>query len=291
MEGLSFVVKLLNNAIIVIDALSPEEYQNGLAIFNELQDMNPTTLQIRRVCVANRKKLEEVLSQLTLECSASGLRPIIHFEAHGSHDGIDLRRSLTREFVSWADLTPLLRRVNQASDYNLGIFMAACEGYTALQEISIKNVAPYQFLIAPKTEVSAGLMRKVAVSLYKELSESANITQAFEVSAKDEPFMLFLAEHFLAVAYARVLKAQNIGKKAQRARTEQLISMVPHLTQTPGGLRQTRQLAREFAKPDPERFLKTQQRFLPGGCSFDFESLVAFVRGAAEASGRPKKRS
>jgi hypothetical protein len=290
MQGLNFVAKLRNNTIVVIDALSPDEYQNGLAVFNELQDIKtPDSPQIRRVCVATRRGLEGVLAQLTSECSASGLRPIIHFEAHGSHGGIELRRSSAAEFAPWTDLVPLLRRVNQACEYNLGVFMAACDGYTALKGIAIRHAAPYQFLLAPKTLVSADLMRKVAISFYRELNASANITKAFEVAAADEPFTLFLAEQFLAVAYARVLKAQSIGRKTQQARTEQLISMVPHLTQTSEGLRRTRELAREFAKPDPERFRAIQERFLPGGCGFDFESLVAFVREANEASRNRKK--
>lgn len=86
-----------------------------------------------------------------------------------------------------------------------------------------------------------------------------------QAAVADEPFTLILAEEFLAVAYAKVLKAQSIGKKARHARIEQLVSMVPHLTQTPEGLRRTRQLARKFAQPDPERFRVIQERFLPGG--------------------------
>ncbi|QYF33924.1 hypothetical protein HZS91_00564 [Xanthomonas citri pv. citri] len=289
MHGLSFIAKLSNNTIVVIDALSADEYQNGLAVFNELQDLKTmNTPQILRVCVATKRDLEGVFAQLASECSASGVRPIIHFEAHGSHGGIELRRSSTMEFVPWTELVPLLRRVNQACDYNLGVFMAACDGYTALKGIAIRHAAPYQFLLAPKTVVSAGLMRKVAISFYRELNVSANITNAFEVAAADEPFTLFLAEQFLAVTYAAVLKKQNIGKKAKQARTEQLTSMVPHLTQTPEGLRRTRELAREFTKPDPERFRAIQDCFLPGGCGFDFKSLVAFVREANEASRNRK---
>lgn len=290
MHGLSFIAKLSNNTIVVIDALSADEYQNGLAVFNELQDLKTMdTPQILRVCVATKRDLERVFAQLASECSASGVRPIIHFEAHGSHGGIELRRSSAMEFVPWTELVPLLRRVNQACDYNLGVFMATCDGYTALKGIAIRHAAPYQFLLAPKTVVSAGLMRKVAISFYRELSASGNITKAFEISNENKLFALFLAEQFLAVIYARVLKAQSIGRKAQQARTEQLISMVPQLTQTPEGLRRTRKLAREFAKPDPKRFRAIQERFLPGGCGFDFESLVAFVRGANEVALNRKR--
>ncbi|WP_035883394.1 hypothetical protein [Cupriavidus metallidurans] len=144
--------------------------------------------------------------------------------------------------------------------------------------MTIKKAAPYMFLVGPKEKVSAQLLKDSAEKFYDVLIRTPDINRAFGSLPKE--FLSFLAERFFATTYARVLRAQSFGRK-RKDRVNFLVNMVIPENAEPEKLREVREMARLFSRPDRERFEAVQRNYLPQGVSFTFDELVEFARTGA----------
>jgi hypothetical protein len=275
------------NSVVIIDCLREDDLQTGRSLYNALRDLNLPSeeFQVTRYQVGSIADINHCLQQVVQLCRDNSWRPVLHFEAHGSASGFELTNERPK-LCEWTLLIPILRAVNAASKYNLGVFFSACEGATALKPITIREAVPFQYLIGPKARLPAGFLAERASLFYRDFLASSNITSSFEHAFAGHPFLLFLAEEMLAVSYGRVLRRQSIGK-ARKQRIEELVNMAIAAGASPEKLQTIREEARRFSRPDPERFYAIQRRFLPGGVSFTFEALVDFLRAGKNGQSIP----
>lgn len=282
MRSFNFISRMECNGVIILDGLSPDgDYQNGINILDELRDLEDApTKHFHRIALEDEKTLWATLQEIENQSLRNNLRPILHFEAHGTQTGFEIRRSSSPIFVTWDSLTPALRRINHATAYSLGVFVAACEGVAALQDITLRDATPFQYFVAPTEVVSADVLRQTAIEFYRQLFITGNITDAFKSAAHKKPIMLFLAEAFFASVYGKNLKGNSIGK-AKKKRIDELVSMAAEILGEEANIQRIRNEARGFANPNAEIFYRVQERFLPGGVGFEFEQLVEFVRGSS----------
>jgi len=251
--------------------------QTGISIFNHLRDLTPGNVpKVRRHCISSAEEFWSCLDEIESQCIA-GWKPIIHVEAHANKTGVELTNQgdVPSSILPWAALVDRFRSINIASQFNLGVFMAACEGVEAIRPMTIKNAAPYMFLVGPNTQVSAEVVKNSAEGFYNAIINTPDLNRAFR--SLPQGFTSFLAERFLAITYARVLKAQSFGRK-RKERVNSLVNMVIPDDAQPEQLRTVREMARLFSRPDRDRFDAVQQNYLPRGVSFTFDELVEFAR-------------
>lgn len=274
-----FVSGINYNAIAVIDCLHENESQTGIQACDLFLDLTPGgTTKIVRYMPKSEAELWEVFDALEAECPR--IKPILHIEGHGSKKGLELRRGNQAPFltVPWSKLLERCRRLNIASHYNLGMFVAACDGIEALRPLTIKKAAPYMYVVGPSREVNVGKIAEGTRAFYEQiLCPSPDLNRAFR--ALPPEFTAFLAERFFAMTYTQVLRA-SLGK-ARLRRVDYLVGMVLPQGAEPQTLRSVRDQAKSFSRPDRERFELIQRQFLPGGVSFDFEDLLHFARTGA----------
>ena len=273
-----FVSQIGNSAIEIVDCLSADQdLQTGLSIYNHLLDLTPGRVpRIRRHSIGSEDELWAYLDLIESECVA-GWKPIIHLEGHANKFGFELRRGVEAPYpvVPWAKLVDRLRLINIASRFNLGVFVAACEGIEALRPMTIKKAAPYMFLVGPHVQVSAGVLKAAVERFYNVIINLPDLNRAF--ASLPGEFNTFLAERFFATTYARVLKAQSFGKQ-RRERVESLVNMVLPENAPLEQLRSVREMAKLFSRPDRDRFEAVQKTYLPAGVSFSFDDLVDYAR-------------
>jgi len=272
-----FVSEIGNSTIEIIDCLSPLDMQTGISIFNHLRDLTPGNVpRIRRHAISSAAEFWGCLDGIESQCVA-GWKPIIHVEAHADKTGVEIRNQgdVPSSILPWAALVDRFRSINIASGFNLGVFMAACEGVEAIRPMTIKKAAPYMFLLGPNTQVSAEVVKDAAEGFYNVIINTPDLNRAF--GSLPQGFTAFLAERFLATTYARVLKAQSFGRR-RKERVNSLVNMVIPDDAHPEQLRTVREMARLFARPDRVRFEAVQQNYLPRGVSFTFDDLVEFAR-------------
>lgn len=274
----TFVSGISYSTIEIIDCVPSWEMQTGLSLYNHLRDISPSNSapRIKRHVVSSEEEFWSTLDLIEADCHA-GWKPIIHIEGHAGEAGFEVghRPNLPGSPLCWHALVDRLRTINLACNFNLGVFVAACEGIEALRPLTIKKPAPYMFLVGPKVKVIADVMKTTARNFYDVVVKKPNLSRAFDGLPSE--FTPFLAERFFATIYARVLKQQSFGR-SRKERVNSLVGMVLPDGASPDQLHAVREMAKVFSRPDIDRFEAAQRVFLPAGLSFTFDDLVEFAR-------------
>nr|WP_141661991.1 hypothetical protein [Burkholderia ambifaria] len=276
-----FVTSFANNAVVVLDCLSEHDLQTGLAVYNKLRDLRDYSDHERAIeykRIVDLGDLRIALEKVRTDC-VNGLRPILHFECHGSRTkGLAVGPSQIE--LSWAGLESLLRPINVACEGNLGVVMAVCEGMHAIAPLKLHRHAPFLFLIGTQDEIRQGDLADQLPNFYETLFETDNLDRALERVPSCKPFH---AERLLAGSVGRFLKNACIGRGKEQ-RVEHLITSTKWLL---GGFESTAQLQliRANAKAKVKGELtadlvrKYAEPFLgKRKCSFLFEDLVQWIK-------------
>gem|GEM_PF-2692904 len=123
--------------------------------------------------------LRDVLSKLILEAQEHGHSPILHFECHGSANGDGLFLA-NGEKMPWTELAPILANLNFLTKFNLQVFLAACNAFYFIEEMSAIQPSPVYAVIAPSDEVNPGEVMSGPRIYYRTLFESGNAGLALQ---------------------------------------------------------------------------------------------------------------
>ncbi|QPA25812.1 hypothetical protein IR196_06920 [Brucella anthropi] len=169
-----------------------------------------------------KNELLAILTELAKEAKA-GLRPIVHFDMHGSLDeGLLLAPSGER--VSWAETIGALRRLNGATGNNLVCVFALCFGLQSYREVRLKEAAPAYFFCGPPAEITVGLLEIQTVAFYREMHLSGNVTAAFDKTLK-AGMDSFHCQGLFFQALLRYI-ARHCSSKHRAERAEKLVSAI-----------------------------------------------------------------
>lgn len=280
-DGLTFQSNFSNNAVFVIDALGESDLQTARRLHDELSNLvlSDGSRYCHYLSVASREECERALEDI-LHLSESGMKPIIHIEAHGSQqDGICIADS--GQFLDWETLVKWCLRINTAAENNLGVVLASCFGLYGITPVNIRTPCPYYFLVGSDRTVSAGYIEDTMRLFYRKLFDERNLDVAMkEVS---EGFKQFHAEKFFCISFAKYIRRTCMGSGAN-ARVERMISEVfaSGMPRTPENLKWLRSSAKQFVRGlDRQRiaFEQTARHFLHGKIPLSFDEFVSFVRG------------
>lgn len=162
----------------------------------------------------------EALSSVKSVAIEKGISPIIHFETHGSSDGLEGRGNLGPETLRWAELNEPLQKLNAATNCNLLIFIAACDGFAGIKAFGKGPYAPAAALAGPTAVVSSGELLGITKEFYRQLmlNEPALTTmvenatrESYGCSIEYEPFAL-LAFESCVQAIRRKIQGKDSSK-------------------------------------------------------------------------------
>jgi len=276
----SFSSRFSNNAVIVIDALVESDFQTARHLAD---DLAPLTLSdgspyCRYHKVSTVQELLNYLGSIEIECK-KGLKPIIHFEAHGSQDaGIQVGE--VGEWLNWNQLSEALITINVITKNNLGIVMASCFGFYMISSITIEKPSPFYFLIGSERTVEAGHIDDVMGRFYRKLFDLRSLDDA--MTEVQEQFRQFHSERFFCIAFGKYLKKACIGKgastRSERLLTEVMASGIPKSREN---LRKFRRIAKNLITSSENQrnaFIRTAQYFLHGKVPMSFDEFERFVK-------------
>jgi hypothetical protein len=147
------------------------------------------------------------------ECKAGVLKPILHFESHG-HPDKGLYIAASDEYVSWSMLQEWLTPINQASRNHTAVVVAACHGFGLAAGLQVNSPCPFNFLIAPNVEMSAGAFEDTMSHFYRVVASTGDL--ATGLTALPEDMRLLVAGEWF---YSR-LGTYLIHNHTQKSRQE-----------------------------------------------------------------------
>jgi len=278
----TFSSRFVNNAVFVIDLLAPTDLQTARRLSEDLDPlkMSDGSPYCHYNKVSSVAELKALLTWIETLCH-QGLRPIVHFEAHGSqNDG--LRVGASREWISWAEISEQLLSINSITKNNLGVVMASCFGFYAISSITIKRPVPFYFLIGSTTEVSSGYIQENMVGFYRDLFDQRALDDV--MAHIESQFQQFHSEKFFCISFGKYFKQKCVGSGASR-RVENMIttvfaSGVPQSREKLRALRRSAKALVKSSKRQKDDFYKVARYFLHGKVSMDFDAFERFVKSA-----------
>lgn len=224
MNGLTLTDTLVVDSVIWIRSLGDDELGPSRRMAEDLSILAATGgFAFHEFAVRDRAELLQLLNGI-VHRAADGLRPILHFDCHGSRaDGLFMKPS--GEYLSWAQLADALRSVNVATSNNLCCVFGVCFGLQMSLALSLSKPSPYYLTIAPEEEVSEGILEARIAPFYREVFATANITQAYADVLKPE-LTLFHCKEIFARALATYIASNCVGRAADLRRERMLTAIL-----------------------------------------------------------------
>lgn len=235
---------------------------------------------------ATAADLQNYLDQI-VHRAANGLRPIIHFDTHGSAvEGLYVAGS--NQYVSWAELVAWLRPINIATGNNLGIVSAACCSMHIYKDISVEKECPFFVLIAPTEAVSFGFIERNAVKFYEEVFTGSDITAAYNKHLQ-EKLTLFHCERALFVALGRYIRDHCVGRGGSERRERLLTKAISErgLPNNRNTRRSIRKQVKKMIRPTQALVDRYVKSFLIGkNAAFALADVMKEVRASIARGDR-----
>lgn len=278
------------NSLIWISSLEPDKKGTTDRVHDDLQPYFVSIgLPFHPVEPRSASELLAGLDAIA-ESAKAGLRPMIHFDTHGSkQDGLYIAAS--REFVSWQQLVEKLRPINVATGNNLCVVSAACFAMHAIKEISIGSSAPFFALIAPENTVSFGFVERCTVPFYEAVFKGLDIVSAHEQHLAPS-FKLFLCEKMLLVGLMKYVRNYCMGK-GRKKRIEDLLTkaVADGLPNTRQNRRIARHKTKQFIKPGQDLIERYVQTFLIGKkVDVTIKQIIDLAQSRPQQTERPEGR-
>lgn len=265
MDGLKLEDRLQINTIIWFQSLDDQEVGPSNRMIEDLDALAVKGgFPVERLIVRNRQEALDALAEIA-ERATGELRPIMHFDCHGSKvDGLLLKPS--GEFLPWQELADALRPINVATGNNVCCIFGVCFGLHFSFELRLSEPSPYFLTIAPEREISVGILEARTGAFYRRLNETGHITQAYSDVLAPE-LHLFYSRAVFAEALATYVVQHCRGKRGAARRERLLTASLEErgITQpTKDQLRATRALIKELVMPSQALIDRLAPTFLIG---------------------------
>ncbi|MGL1959282.1 MAG: hypothetical protein OCD00_18465 [Colwellia sp.] len=216
--------------ISIVESLGDEK-KTGRLLADDLAILEikyGRSIPIEFVEISHKQDLISHLEDLIKDAQSSGLTPLLHIETHGSDDKSGLILS-SGDYVSWAELEPLFRKLNIATKCNLMVVMAACFGAYANTTISILDRAPFWGVIGPVDGIYPEHLLRSLTRFYTSLYSGENskkLLASLIYTSTESDLHLYTSEWFFVKSYKYYVKefctdnflqskVENLKKKYQ----------------------------------------------------------------------------
>jgi hypothetical protein len=176
------------DSIVILESLGPGERKTGTWLFdNVLQPWaranSPFTALLNSI--GSKAQFLAALRAIDQQLLAKGRAPIIHIEAHGDKDSIQLSNG---EHVTWDELRDQLTAINLRCGFNLLVVMAMCEGWWLSRLLLPLHPSPVWGIIGPTKPVWDTDLRNAMEAFYRVLLKTFDARQAMDEANQNKPY-------------------------------------------------------------------------------------------------------
>lgn len=253
------------NALIWVRSLPEDELGPSGRITDDVDNLcRQHSFTFKEVIVGNKSDIASTLRKLVNNVK-DGLRPIIHFDSHGSKEhGLLLAPS--GEYFSWPELAEALRTINVETSNNLICVFSVCYGCGSVYAIELMKPTLSNIVIAPSREVNVGFLEDKTIEFYRHVLESGDATKAFN-SILAEKMELFSSQMAFLKAFREyvITQCKGKGKKARREHLTTEILNQNNITQPNSKqLKNIRNQLKRGLEPNQETMDQFAKTFLIG---------------------------
>jgi hypothetical protein len=157
------------DGVVVLDLLPPQEDPQTAqwlfdTVLTPLASEHGLNVAINKV--GARTDLYAGLASVLAAAEKAGQAPILHIEAHGTPEGIQLPN---RDLVTWTEIRSLLTDINRGCRMNLLAVMAMCHGRHLVSQLVPTDPSPVWGLVGPTNQIFPCRLQEGLSAFYQEL--------------------------------------------------------------------------------------------------------------------------
>lgn len=294
-DALHVIDRVEVNTVIWLRSLPEAELGPSRRMTEELEALaQQGGCLFEQIVVGDRREMLDALASIADRC-ARGLRPVLHFDCHGTRDkGLLLAPS--GESLGWSKLAEALRTVNVAARNHVCCVFGVCFGLHLSLSLRLSEPTPYFLTIAPEREVAVGFLEERFPQFYAALFEGGHIDKAYRAHLAPE-LTCFNCKEIMAKSLAIYIARHATGVPG-RERRERIMSQsfnqrgIP--MPTPHDLRVTREAIKQRLALTQAQIDAYSQTFLigraPGFGLAEVERLADGMKRRLEHRKRQNER-
>lgn len=163
--------------IWIIESLRPGDLTTGTLLANEILKRDVAIkkgLQVKLRTPKNVKEFNDCLNDV-LQSAAAGCHTILHIEAHGDENGLQLANN---DLIDWPDLSLPLAEINEVMKGWLVVTVAACSGGHMARTVLNTTRAPFLALVGPPETIGDFDLLHDYTEFYLEFDKTRSLTKA-----------------------------------------------------------------------------------------------------------------
>lgn len=275
--GLPATMDTSHNYLLIVDLLGQGDLKTASTIAQSAANQAAqagVTAYSRYVKIHNRPMFNKLLSDITEEASKNN-NPLILFDGHGcSNRGLLI--SSTNVYVPWLELQAGLRRINERTRNRTGVIISSCYGMTVCDDIQITKPVPFQFCIAPKSEVTAGVVEtKMQLFIITMLKTRSLDLAMRHLHPNYDYFHSY--KHFYS-HFIGYLRKHSRGSGRQKFVEELTTKLHEAQPSTGKNIKLARKAARTAIDNQKTHFTRLSDTFLHGRTGLSFEEIDEYAR-------------
>lgn len=290
MSGITYTSICMNNGLIILDALAPDDLQTGRRLYSDITDHTNAIGRsgyCTRYEVTSVSVLHACLAAVLFECKSGVLRPILHFECHG-HPEKGMQIGSSKEYLTWSELQRIVGAFNKVTRNHCAVVVAACYGYALSRGLDVSKPCPFNYLIAPSEEMLAGAFADTMSVFYRTVASSGDLITGLK-AFPSEMQLVVAGEWFYSNLGSYLINHYTQRERQQIA--EEVVSR--HVAAQPGLNRaQRRAQLKQVRKTAKQRVGDTRQManhfattFFHGSPPVGVDEFVEWVRAVKASKG------
>lgn len=252
------------NGIVIIESLRKGDSKTGRRLYDELESWGfgyDITLFNNFYNVETKKEFFNIIHLLEKKINTESYYPILHLETHGSKEGIEL----TKDKINWQELFDGTRKLNIATQNNLLIVLAACNGAHAYKKVLPSKEAPFCMLLGPAKTVNMHNIDQGFQVFYQEILKTKDYGIAIKklndkINNRNRRFYHTSCRDIFEDVVADVLKSQTSRNRIE-TREQLLTDFLERVPQTMD-ITSTRKILKDLMKNKNIYIEKIYDRFM-----------------------------
>lgn len=175
------------NQVQILDTIPRGERNTATRLYDDLlirASIFAPTPEVLYQRVESSREALDFLQTLARRVAETGNIPILHLECHAGDEGIRFADNTT---CTWRELKPYLTELNLATEMNLLVVMASCDGHAITHTVQPVDKAPLFALIGSTCELFPPEIERGFLAFYSTLFQTRTASLAFRALCETRP--------------------------------------------------------------------------------------------------------
>lgn len=243
---MAYESSVLFDSVVVVESLKRPSAPTGTDLFENT--IAPALVRHNMFgelyTVSSRAEFLNTLKKI-LQMTKDGHAPILHIEAHGDSEGIEL---VSGEHVEWDAMVPFLTEINKGCQMNLLVVAAACNGWYLGSVLRPIDRSPVWGVLGPPEVAYAPDLYVATTNFYRDMLETFNLRSALAAmnggsEIGDWAYRVASAEILFCRVFRSYMEDLPLGE-SQEQRVNRLVSEIARVKNL--DVLQTTQLRQEI---------------------------------------------